>query len=357
MDTNQTSPDFLRMSLAAAMSLDLRPGLFYRDARLHCLNLLLTYPGGCRANCSYCGLSRDASSNGAENFIRVEWPCFSMDEILTRTLARADRFERICLSMIMHSSAVEDTIELIGRIHGEVDLPVSVLVNPSTLQDGDLVAFYDAGADMAAVAIDAATENLFVEHRGEGVRGGHKWDRYWNTLEDAALTFGDGNTGVHLIAGLGETEQEMIGAIQRAHLLGSRTHLFSFYPERGSSLGNAVPCSAGHFRRIQLARFLIDCNIAIANQMEFDDLGRLSSFGIRGAKLDAIVESGDPFMTSGCPGRTLSCACNRPFGDGPPSDIRSYPFRLEDDDIQLVRKQLATYMDVSRPLESIIAPG
>jgi biotin synthase-related radical SAM superfamily protein len=30
------------MSLAAAMTLGYKPGLFYRDVRLYCINLLLT---------------------------------------------------------------------------------------------------------------------------------------------------------------------------------------------------------------------------------------------------------------------------------------------------------------------------
>ena len=58
-----SSPEYLQMSLAAAMTLNLKEGLFFRNARLYCLNLLLTYPDGCRANCSYCGLQK--SRNGA----------------------------------------------------------------------------------------------------------------------------------------------------------------------------------------------------------------------------------------------------------------------------------------------------
>jgi biotin synthase len=41
-----SSPEQLQMSLAAAMTLGLKQGIFYRNARLYCLNLLLTYPDG-----------------------------------------------------------------------------------------------------------------------------------------------------------------------------------------------------------------------------------------------------------------------------------------------------------------------
>ncbi len=79
------SPGSLRISLAAAMTLGLRPGTFYRDARLYCLNLLLDYPEGCTANCSYCGLSRTGARCAEDqSFIRVEWPRFNLEEIINR---------------------------------------------------------------------------------------------------------------------------------------------------------------------------------------------------------------------------------------------------------------------------------
>ena len=69
------SPEFVRLSTAAAITLGLSPGRMYRVDCTHCLNLLLTYPEGCRANCAYCGLAREAAGEaGARAFIRVEWP-------------------------------------------------------------------------------------------------------------------------------------------------------------------------------------------------------------------------------------------------------------------------------------------
>ena len=51
------SPEYLRMSLAAALTLGFRKGLFYRDAKLYCINLLLNYNNGCAARCAYCGIA------------------------------------------------------------------------------------------------------------------------------------------------------------------------------------------------------------------------------------------------------------------------------------------------------------
>ena len=56
-----------------------------------------------------------------------------------------------------------------------------------------------------------------------------------------------------------------------------------------------------------------------------------------------MVASGVPFRTSGCPGRERPdvSACDRPYGDSPPSDIASYPFAPDRRDLRRIRRQLA----------------
>ena len=74
---------WMSCSTAAAITLGLIPGRMHRCACTRCLNLLLTYPEGCRANCAYCGLARhrEAATNYADrNFIRVDWPAAPLEE-------------------------------------------------------------------------------------------------------------------------------------------------------------------------------------------------------------------------------------------------------------------------------------
>jgi biotin synthase len=336
------SPEYVRLSLAAAMTLRLVSGRFYRDARLYCVNLLLTYTQGCAANCSYCGLSRGRGGDYQDkSFIRVDWPLFPLETVIARLKnGYVSHVERVCISMITHRRAVEDTIKITKSLKKETNLPISLLINPTIVNGLDLIALKEEGADMVGVAIDAATEELFELHRGVGVKGPHKWEKYWATLEGARDIFGKGKFGAHLIVGLGEKEYDMVQVIQRVKDLGGRTHLFSFYPERGSALEGKAPADVGQFRRIQLARFLIDHDIVKVSQMRFDSSGRILSFGLNGSELENVIRSGEPFRTSGCPGRTHESACNRPFGDGPPSDIRSFPFRPNKGDIERIKRQL-----------------
>ncbi len=336
-----SSPEFLQMSLAAAMTLNLKEGLFFRNARLYCLNLLLTYPEGCRGNCSYCGLqkSRDGAY-GEKSFIRVSWPTYDLETIIAKTREHRQRLHRICISMVTHRRALEDTLVLTRRFREEVGLPISILMNPTSMKAADVAALRQAGADMAAVALDLAEADLFDRHRGRGVQGPHRFDHYWVLLQATAEIFGKDRAGCHLICGMGETEQAMIERIQAVRDLGARTHLFSFFPEKGSRLADAAPCPAGQYRRVQLARYLIDHDLVRVEEMAFDADGRVIDFGLEPRAVETWIQDGRPFMTSGCPGGGLETACNRPYGDGPPSDIRSYPFPPEAEDLVRIKAQL-----------------
>ena len=59
-------------------------------------------------------------------------------------------------------------------------------------------------------------------------------------------------------------------------------------------------------------------------------------------RLAEIVATGVPFRTSGCPGKERDdvSACDRPYGDSPPSDIASYPFQPNGHDLRRIRRQL-----------------
>ena len=237
-------------------------------------------------------------------------------------------------------------VELVVAHHGE---------GSAGLHHGpdDLESFPDLGAAIdevaeedrlpVGVAIDAATPELFERFRGRGVKGPHRWEHYWATLEEAVRIFGRYKVGVHLIVGLGEPEQEMIAAIQRAHDLGAHTHLFSFFPEGGTLMDDHPQPPYGQYRRVQLARYIINGEHGRYEQMDFNDAGQVVDFGVETAEL---IQYGEPFMTSGCPGPDGRVACNRPFGNeraGRP--IRNYAFPPEPEDVELIRYQLRDYGD------------
>ena len=338
------SPEYLRMSLAAAMTLGFKQGLFYRNAKLYCINLLLTYAEGCAARCAYCGLSkkRPGSYNG-KSFIRVTWPTYSLEEIMDRISTRLNRVKRICISMITRKRSVKDTKTICMQLRSRLDVPISLLISPTILKTEDLMDFKAAGADKIGVAVDLATPELFDRFRGSGVGGPHKWETYWQCLSDSIRIFGKGNAGPHLMVGMGETEKEMCTVIQRAKDMGGSTHLFSFFPEESSGLAleGYLPPSMDQYRRIQLARYLIDSQLQHGDSFTFTEEGQIASFGLPSGEIDAVIDSGRPFETSGCTGNDGQVACNRPFGNSRPGpNIRNFPFKPDRTDIRRIRNQM-----------------
>jgi biotin synthase len=336
------SPDFLRMSLAAAMTLGLKPGLFYRNARLYCINLLLTYDKGCAARCAYCGLSsKRPGIYGKKSFIRVSWPQAALEDIVSRIALRRDKIKRICISMITNPRARDDTRKITGILRSSFDIPVSVLVSPTIIDEEDLRSYRGAGADRIGVAIDLATEELFDRYRGRTIGGPHRWGRYWECLQQAIEIFGHGKAGSHFMVGMGETEKQMCEAMQRVRDMGGWTHLFSFFPEPESQLCDREPPPMAQYRRIQLARYLIDNDISRAEEFSYDMEGRVSGFGTAPQLLEEIVDSGEPFRTSGCEGYDGEVACNRPYANSRPGPyIRNFPFPPERADVLRIRKQM-----------------
>jgi len=134
----------------------------------------------------------------------------------------------------------------------------------------------------------------------------------------------------------------MIRLIGRIRHAGGSTHLFSFFPEAGSRLAAHPQPPVGQYRRVQLARYLIDEDLARAETFCFDEQGRLVSFGAAQERAQQAIATGIPFLTSGCPDETGMVACNRPFGDCKPGDdIRSFPFQPDDDDLVEINRQLS----------------
>jgi biotin synthase-related radical SAM superfamily protein len=345
---NMRSPEYVQMSAAAAITLGVMGGYMHRTACTRCLNLLLTYPEGCRANCAYCGLARhrEAERNYADrNFIRVDWPAVPYDQVIDIVASGGDggRFHRMCISMITHPRSDADTRVVLRKwVEHIKHVPVSILSNPTTMTRLDVQELKDIGADIFTVALDACNPTVFERTRGAGVRSPHSWDKYWEILYAAADIFGPERFGAHLIVGMGESDQDVLTQVQKIRDLGGHSHMFAFFPERGSLMDHLPPAPRPQWRRIQLARYLIDYRDHRLERMRFDAHGTLTDFGLPQEEIDAMIDAGTAFRTSGCPGKEADdiSACDRPYGDSPPRDIASYPFKLNRNDIRKVRRQI-----------------
>jgi len=314
----------------------------YRGAVNRCVNLLVHYPEGCSANCAYCGLAKKRPGTyQGKSFIHVEWPLTAMDEIIHAINQAPPYVKRTCISMITNGKCPQDVLKMADRLRNETSLPISVLTSPTILKIEDLNAMKDAGVDKIGVAIDLATPELFDKYRGDGVSGPHQWESYWELVKAGLDVFGHPHVGVHLMVGMGETEEEMVLLMDRSWRMGVVNHLFSFFAEEASQLADRSPPSWPTYLRVQLARYLIEEGLSSLNRMGFDRRGRIVDFGLDSDKLAESIHLGTPFMTTGCLGPDGQVACNRPFGNCLP-DVKqwNYPYPPNDEEVDLIHQNI-----------------
>ena len=330
------------MSRATAISLGLVRQRMYRGAVNKCVNLLVHYPEGCAANCAYCGLARNRPGTYQEkSFIHVDWPIHSMTEIVEAINRAPSYVKRTCISMITNGKCRKDSLEMTRLLKKETPLPISLLISPTILERQDIETMKVAGAEKIGIAVDLATPGLFEKYRGKGVSGPHQWDKYWEILEVGLAIFGPPYVGAHLMVGMGETEEEMVSLMQRLWNKGVMNHLFAFFAEHGSRLGNSPQPPWPAYLRIQLARYLIEEDLVSKNQMTFDSQGRISDFGLEPERLTSIIDLGTPFMTTGCLDSDGQVACNRPFGNCLPDDKQwNYPYHPNEEELCLIHDNI-----------------
>jgi biotin synthase len=337
----KTSPEHVRVSIAAAMTLGLRPGRMFRDATCDCVNLLESYPAGCYANCTYCGLARERPGRAQDNtFIRVGWPLFPTDLVAEAVAARPDRVGRVCVAMVQDRRAYPDLLEIIRRLRARSDVPISALVTATVLDEARLLRIRDAGADIVGIGLDAASEEVFFRTRGRGARGPHSWAQHWEIARTARRIFGPLRVNCHVMVGLGETDRDLVDLFYTLAAEEIAAYLFSFNPEPGTAMADTPRAPLARWRRIQLSKYLIERRGLPRDSFEFDEGGALARVRAPRALVEACLAEGLAFMTNGCPDRRGRMACNRPFGSyRPGEEFRDYPFVPTEDDRRAIRAQ------------------
>jgi biotin synthase len=241
--------------------------------------------------------------------------------------------KRVCIQALNYPRVFDDLVALVTAIRSHARIPVSVSCQPLTRDN--VVQLAHTGIERIGIPLDASSEGIFTSIKGASAGGPYDWKKQWQSLGEAVCVLGRGKVSTHFIVGLGETERQMVEAIQRCIDMGVLPGLFAFTPILGTSLAGKSQPSLAKYRRIQVARYLILHGLARCDEMSFDDKGDLSDFGVDDQTLLHIVEEGEAFQTSGCPD------CNRPYyNEKPTGPLYNYPYRLNANDVRDAQKQL-----------------
>ena len=318
----ETATNTIRLSLGSAVVLGLRearmdvaPTTLYAIVGEHCLGA-----------CQFCAQARD--SNADPKFLsRVAWPEFDLEAVLER-LASATGLRRICLQTLLEPGLPQRLVDVVRRVHTASNLPISVCMNPAA--PGWLSKLKAAGVDRVGIGLDCATEASFA-----AIKPGLSWEHYHAFLDEIVEVFGTGS--VHLIVGLGESDEDLVRQIQAAHDRHCTVALFAFTPVRGAKLDLPAP-DLGRYRAIQLARALI-----IGGHADIDDMvfvhGRLKAIHVDPDIIERLLTLAAPFRTSGCP------SCNRPnYNERPGGAMYNYAAPLTEAERDQARQELASYL-------------
>jgi len=275
--------------------------------------------GRCLMNCGFCAQARDSSAS-ALYLSRITWPPFPLEEVAGR-IAQAfsqNTLRRACLQVTVGPHDFEQALEVVLTLRRHSPIPIDVSILPNSMDE--VRQLFEAGVDHIGFGLDAACERVF-----RLVKGG-SWRRSLEMIEETAASF-PGRAAVHLIVGLGETEQEMVERIAWMHQRGVTVGLFAFTPLRGTEMEHLPAPALSHYRRMQAARYLIYRGFARLSDFTFDQDGRLTRIAVPGWR--RLLEDGRAFETSGCPD------CNRPYyNERPAGPMYNYPRPLSAEEAQ-----------------------
>ena len=297
-------PKVIRVSTGSAIVLGLVNGLL--KAPPTTIYLLTYTEGRCAANCSFCAQARSSKAR-RDMLSRVIWPPFPLSEVKEKIASAYSegKIRRVCIQTLNYKGVLEDITYILAELKRASNVPVSLSSQP--LPKEYMEKLLQAGLDRIEVSLDAATEDLFEKVKGSGVGGPYRWESQVRALLEAVEVFGKGKVTTHLIVGLGEKEKDMVNTIQWCVDRGILPALFAFTPIPGTRLENLKPPTVESYRRIQVARHLIVNKTIRYEDLRFNESEEIECFPLPRERLYRILESGEPFMTSGCPG------CNRPF--------------------------------------------
>ena len=330
MTENAKVPEMIRVSIGSAIVLGIVQGNL--DAFPTTAYLLTYRKGKCTANCGFCPQARNSKSR-ADMLSRVTWPAFPTLRVIEgiEGAVRQNKIKRVCIQALNYPTVFDDVLNTVSKIHSKGNVPISVSCQPINNETMKKLAV--AGVERIGIPLDAANKKIFDKIKGRLARGPYVWEKQIEALENAVQIFGKNNVSTHLIVGLGETEKEMVETIQRCVGMGVYPGLFAFTPISGTALEFSLPPSFSQYRRIQLARYLIVEGKTRYENMGFDRHGRIVDFGVSKEIMHQAIESGIPFITSGCPN------CNRPYyNEKPGGPLYNYPCMPMEKEIREIEK-------------------
>ncbi len=250
---------------------------------------------GCRHACSFCAQGRK-STTGRGQLSRVSWPLYPLAGVVSSLSAAVSRgsMYRACLQVVGGHEELAKTV--LAQL---VDAGIPVNLSFHVMMDHLVGSYLRAGASRVSLPLDACSPDTFSAIKGAD------WDQAVKAITGAAREY-PGRVATHLVAGLGESEEDLIRVAGDMMNAGVATGLFAFTPVPGTPLAAHRPPDPASYRRLQAVLYLMKTGHTDTMKLKFCD-GKLAALGMDTARARELLSGGEAFMTSGCEG------CNRPY--------------------------------------------
>lgn len=276
----------------------------------------------CRRDCAFCPQARSSRSR-ADLLSRVTWPEVALDTAIERLASRP--VKRVCLQLTDSRDAAVAVDAFLGLAK-----TIPVCVSATGIDLAQAARLLRDGVERITLPLDAATPEIYAQ-----VKGQPRWDITLRQLEELAMSF-PGRVGTHLVAGLGESEEEFLRTVDRLVRTGLTVGVFAFTPVAGTKLANRPQPPLDSYRRLQVGHHLLRTGKGDFTGFRFRE-GRLVATGLDRRDLAEVLADGEAFRTSGCPD------CNRPYyNERPGGTCYNYPRPL-------------TAQEASREVEAVVA--
>ncbi len=276
---------------------------------------LLQYSeNGCEAECLFCPQSKINIKANKELVSRIPWPPIELEKFIEAYKKNEGIFSRICIENVIKEGFYEEIIEIVKRVReNNIKTPISVAITP--VSKDKLVRLREEGVNDLGIGLDASTPEVFIK-----MRKPYTWSKYMEFIDEGIKVFGEKRVHVHLIRGLGETEEEFIKTMNNLVKKGVNISLFAFTPVKGTLMDKLKPPDICSYRRVQLVRLLLLQGYNLEEIAYFKEGRMFFRRDFLEELLDNIDKYYPAFLTSGCPG------CNRPFyNERPRGPYYNYP--------------------------------
>ena len=151
-----------------------------------------------------------------------------------------------------------------AAVKAAVDLPIQVQCEPPD-DDVWFARMREAGADALGMHLEAVTEP--VRARVMPGKAQVSVERYFSAFAAATPVFGRGQVSTYILAGLGDTEQEILAVCERLVAIGVYPFVVPFVPISGTPLESRAAPTAAFMHAIlkPLARMLVDSGLKSAD--------------------------------------------------------------------------------------------